>query len=192
MTQTSYRKELALSTCGKILVTFFSSALLSVPARADVSAILRTFVDVCPPALIQEVSPLRLGMVPQKEGISRVITTELISSMPGVFWRDDATGVIMSLPLGRLTCSVGGEIGEPTSSLAAFDRWRAEHPNLLRLIDTQTFGSTDPNEGVFLELCLVGPSDVSEHLVTGEINRRQNGWSLNLTLYRNKACRSPN
>jgi len=169
-----------------------ASILLPVPVSADVAAVAQTFVNVCPAALIQGTSPLDLGMEPQVEGISRVLTREVVATMPGVFWRNDATQVTMSLPLGGLICVLGGEVGEPLSALEAFDEWRARHTNVLQLNQTKTLGQTAAGAGVFLELCLMDPSDHKEHRVIGEINKRAESWSLNLTLHRDVACEASN
>ncbi|NSX55961.1 hypothetical protein [Parasulfitobacter algicola] len=178
-----------MRTLHKSLSTFLTLALLPAPANADVSAVTQAFVNVCPAALIRGVSPLDLGMGPQVEGTSRVLTKELIAAMPGVFWRNDATEVTMSLPLGGMSCVVIGEVGAPHFSLAEFDEWRARHPNMLQLIETQTLRQSASNAGVFLELCLMDPSDHREHRVIGEISKRQDGWSLNLAMHRDEACK---
>jgi hypothetical protein len=112
--------------------------------------------------------------------------------MPGVFWRNGATEVTMSLPLGGLSCVVGGEVGEPLSSLAEFDQWRARHPNVLLLNETKTLDQSAASAGVFLELCLIDPSYHREHRIIGEINRRPENWSLNHALHRNVACKASN
>ncbi|MDX8348031.1 hypothetical protein SLH49_08535 [Cognatiyoonia sp. IB215446] len=177
-----------MSICRSILAALASSILLSVAARADVSDVAQAFVDICPSVLIQEISPRDLGMVPQVDGISPVITKELIANMPGVFWRSEATDVTLSLPLGRLVCSVGGEVDDPSTSLAAFEKWRVEHPNRLQLIKTQTLGQSGSRAGLLLELCLRDPVDLKDHRAVGEVNTRPQGWSLTLTLHRDEAC----
>ena len=173
----------------KTSVALVSLAVLAQAASADVSTIAEAFVDMCPSALARGISPRDLGMVPQVDGMSQVITKELIESMPGVFWRSETTDVRMSLPLGRLSCGVGGAISNPSAALAAFEDWGLEHPARLQIIETQTFGQSSSTAGVLLELCLWDPSDQSENRAIGEMTKGAEGWALNLTLYLHEACR---
>lgn len=137
-------------------------------------------------------SPFDLGMEPQIEGISPVLTSEVIATMPGVFWRNDATRVTMSLPSGGLFCVISGEVADPVSSMEEFDQWRAIRPDVLQLKQIRTLGQSAASAGVFLELCLVDPTDHKEHRVIGEVNKRTENWAMSLTLHRDAACAASN
>lgn len=160
--------------------------LSSGPAQADVSTVVRTFVDVCPPALLDAVSPAELGMEPLQETISPVITKELIERMPGVFWRTETENERLTLSLQGMTCGVGGAAMDPAASLQELEASLQSYANALELISAETVASS--TAGIHLELCHKDADASVEHRTIGQVSQGLEGWQLQLTLHRDAAC----